>query len=66
MLILTRRVGEFIDVNLPPELNLPGFKIAIVSVDGNNVRVGVDAPREYKVSRDDDTRLPPKPVNGNR
>lgn len=46
MLILTRRIGEtlIIDGNI---------KVAILGVKGNQVRVGVDAPKDIEVHREE-------------
>jgi carbon storage regulator len=46
MLILTRKPGEVIMIG-------EGIKIQIVGVDGRQVRIGVDAPREIPVHREE-------------
>jgi carbon storage regulator CsrA len=45
MLTLGRRVNEDI---VFPEL---GITIRVQRINGNNVRIGIDAPREYRVLR---------------
>jgi carbon storage regulator len=67
MLILTRRTGEVIDVTLED-----GRRIAltIMGVKGNQVRVGIDAPRTVVVDRAEITKRKwvedhPERVNGN-
>ena len=44
MLILTRRVGEVLVVG-------DDVKITVLSVRGNQIRLGVDAPKNVKVHR---------------
>jgi len=46
MLILTRRVGEAITIG-------HNVKLMILGVKGNQVRVGVDAPKDVAVHRDE-------------
>ncbi len=44
MLVLTRKEGEGIIIG-------DGIKITIVELKGGGVRIGIDAPRELKVHR---------------
>lgn len=46
MLVLTRRLGESIWIN-------DDVRIVIQSIRGNQVRVGIDAPREMVVHREE-------------
>lgn len=46
MLLLTRRVGESINIG-------DDIKITILSVNGKQVRIGVNAPREVSVHREE-------------
>ncbi len=46
MLILTRRVGETIMIG-------EDVKVTILGVKGNQVRVGIDAPKEVGVHREE-------------
>lgn len=46
MLILTRRVGERLMIG-------DCVEIAILGVKGNQVRVGIDAPKEVSVHREE-------------
>jgi len=46
MLVMTRRIGEKIMIG-------SNITLTILSVHGNQVRVGVDAPREVGVHRDE-------------
>lgn len=46
MLILTRRVGEIIMVG-------DNVAVTVLSVKGNHVRVGVAAPKEVSVHREE-------------
>ena len=44
MLILTRRTGETLIIG-------DDIKVTVLSVNGNNVRLGIDAPKEVVVNR---------------
>ncbi len=46
MLILTRKVGESVLIG-------DGIKVSILAVKGNQVRVGIDAPKEVSVHREE-------------
>lgn len=46
MLILTRRLGETICIG-------GNIKITVLSVRGNFVRVGIDAPKDIPISREE-------------
>ena len=46
MLILTRKIGESITVD-------DHIKIQIIKVKGKQVRLGIDAPKETKVHREE-------------
>ena len=46
MLILTRKLGESITIG-------DAIRITIVSVEGSQVRLGIDAPREIAVHREE-------------
>jgi carbon storage regulator len=46
MLILTRRVGESVMIG-------PDVTVTIVGINGNQVRVGVSAPRDVAVHREE-------------
>jgi carbon storage regulator len=46
MLILTRRVGETITIG-------DDVKVTVLGVKGNQVRVGIDAPKEVAVHREE-------------
>ena len=46
MLILTRKPGESIIIG-------NNIKIVIIEIRGNQVRLGVDAPKEISVHRDE-------------
>lgn len=64
MLILTRKIGEKIILkrNLPDNLQLDDITqeiqlgdiiIQIIEVKGKQVRVGIDAPKEIKIIREE-------------
>ena len=44
MLILTRRIGETINIG-------NDIKITVTAISGNQVRIGISAPKEVKVLR---------------
>jgi carbon storage regulator len=46
MLILTRRIGESVMIG-------DNIKVTVLGVKGNQIRVGVDAPKEIEVHRDE-------------
>ena len=46
MLILTRMVGETIVID-------GGIKVTVMDVQGNQIRLGIDAPKEVKVYREE-------------
>ena len=46
MLVLTRKIGESIQIN-------DDIKITIVDIKGKNIRIGIEAPKETKVYREE-------------
>jgi carbon storage regulator len=46
VLILTRKVGESVLIG-------DGIKVSILAVKGNQVRVGIDAPKDISVHREE-------------
>lgn len=46
MLILTRRVGESLNIG-------DNIKITLLGIKGNQVRIGIDAPRDVEVHREE-------------
>ena len=46
MLVMTRRIGEKIIIG-------PNITVTILAVHGNQVRIGVDAPRDVAVHREE-------------
>lgn len=46
MLVLTRRLGESITIG-------DNVKIILVEIDGNQVKLGIEAPREIEIYREE-------------
>ncbi len=46
MLILTRRIGESVKIN-------EDITVTVLGIKGNQVRIGVDAPRHVSVHREE-------------
>ena len=46
MLVLTRRIGESIQIN-------DDVKVTVIEVKGKNIRIGIQAPKETKVYREE-------------
>lgn len=46
MLILTRRVGETLMIN-------DDIKVTVLAVNGNQVKIGIDAPNSVAVHREE-------------
>ncbi len=46
MLVLTRRLGESITIG-------DNVKIIVVEIDGNQVKLGIEAPRDIEIYREE-------------
>ena len=46
MLVLTRKIGESIQIN-------EDVKVTIIEVKGKNIRIGIQAPKETKIYREE-------------
>ncbi|MCH8313428.1 MAG: carbon storage regulator CsrA [Nitrospinae bacterium] len=46
MLVLTRRIGQSIKIN-------EDVKITVIDVKGKNIRLGIEAPKETKIYREE-------------
>ncbi len=46
MLVLTRRLGESITIG-------ENVKLIVVEIDGNQVKLGIEAPREIEIYREE-------------
>lgn len=47
MLILTRRIGETVDITIDDRI----VSVSIMAVKGNQVRMGFEAPRDIVINR---------------
>lgn len=54
MLVLTRKEGDFVTVEIPGQKPI---RVTLVSVKGKQVRVGIEAPQEYRILRDNAVKL---------
>lgn len=52
MLVLTRRVGEELELKMHPGCEGKTARVVVVGVDGNKIKIGIDAPREVEIERD--------------
>jgi len=59
MLIITRATDESFTVTPP---GYPPIKIMVVRVRGDRVRIGIEAPQDVVIHRDDANDLEPKNV----
>lgn len=50
MLVLSRKPGEKIHVQLPHGINVT---VTCVRIGPNSVRIGIDAPREFNIVREE-------------
>jgi len=46
MILLTRQIGETIIVD-------GGIKVTVMDIQGNHIKLGIDAPKEMKVYREE-------------
>lgn len=46
MLVLTRKIGESIKIN-------EDIKVTLIEIKGKNIRIGIEAPKETKVYREE-------------
>jgi carbon storage regulator len=46
MLVLTRKIGESIKIN-------EDIKVTVIEIKGKNIRIGIEAPKETKVYREE-------------
>jgi len=58
MLILTRRVGESLIIG-------DDVTVSVLGVKGNQVRIGIDAPKDVQVQTPDDNDGASNDANGN-
>lgn len=50
-LVITRRPNELFMIELPESLGRHRIQVACISVDRNQVKIGIDCPREWNVYR---------------
>lgn len=46
MLVLTRRLGESITIG-------DNIKVTVVDIDGNQIKLGIEAPRDIEIYREE-------------
>ncbi|QGJ71988.1 Translational regulator CsrA [Planctomycetales bacterium 10988] len=56
MLVLSRREGERIQIG-------DGISLTVVSVSNGKVRLGIEAPQEVKIVREELIGIPPRATN---
>lgn len=59
MLVLTRKVGESIAIG-------DGITLTVVKIDGNRVRLGIEAPRDVLIRREEMLAQPQDTNGGDR
>jgi carbon storage regulator len=52
MLVLTRKIGEQITIG-------ESIQVTVIAIRGNRVRIGLAAPRQVSIQRDDIASEPP-------
>ncbi len=55
MLVITRRAGESVFIG-------ENITVTVTDVKGGKVSIGIDAPRDVQILRDDAKNYQPKPV----
>lgn len=50
MLVLGRKVGQVIEISVP---GAEIIKVRVVNIEGNTIKIGVDAPRDVSVHREE-------------
>ena len=54
MLVLSRKKGESVWIEVPqPDGNIKKIKMQIVNTSGKVVKLGIDAPKDWKIYRDE-------------
>jgi len=53
MLVLTRKVNEQIYLDVPPSTESIRIMIQPAAIRGDKIRIGIEAPPEVDISRDD-------------
>jgi len=53
VLVLTRKVNEAIEIG-------DNVKVVVIAIEGDQVRLGIDAPRDVAVRRDNVRSVPKK------
>jgi carbon storage regulator len=55
MLVLSRKLGQSFNVG-------NGIRITVVKIDGNSVRIGIEAPSEVPIRRQEIAFESPEPI----
>lgn len=53
MLVLSRRLGEKIVIQVPPKMDCTEITVTVVDIDRGKIRLGITAPRDVPIMREE-------------